>query len=110
MIGAPGALGTTLVPEVAAAGYAITGLGRSERSVRKVKLLARGIKAIKGDITDPDICTKAAAEASIVIHVTFDHGQAFSGDFHGACGNWTKPLSKLFAMDCLRVRTQAKRL
>lgn len=85
MTGASGALGASLVPKLAAAGYAITGIGRSEASVKKIESLAKGVKAIKGDITDLEICTKAASEADIVIHLAFDHGQAFSGDFRGAC-------------------------
>lgn len=83
--GASGALGTTLVPKLVAAGHTVTGLGRSDASITKIQSLASGIKAIKGDITDLDICTKAAAEADIVIHLAFDHQQAFSGDFVGAC-------------------------
>lgn len=82
--GASGGMGSALVPKLIAAGHTVFGLARSDASASKVEKL--GAKAVKGDLTDLDTVATAAGEVDVVIHLAFDHEQAFQGgDFAGAC-------------------------
>lgn len=83
LTGASGGMGSVLIPKLVSAGYSVTGLVRSDGSSAKVTAL--GATPVKGDLTDLDVIKQAASEADIVIHMGFDHGQAFTGDFVGAC-------------------------
>ncbi|EPQ50867.1 NAD P-binding protein [Gloeophyllum trabeum ATCC 11539] len=81
--GASGFIGSTLVPKLIASGHQVTGLARSPSSIAKLESL--GAKAVSGDITDLETVAKAAKDADVVVHLAFDHGMAFSGDWAGAC-------------------------
>lgn len=81
--GASGGMGSALIPKLVSAGYTVTGLARSSASADKVTSL--GATPVQGDLTDLSVLASAASKADIVVHLGFDHGQAFSGDFVGAC-------------------------
>jgi nucleoside-diphosphate-sugar epimerase len=81
--GATGGMGSTLIPKLLSLGHTVSGLARSSTSASKVTSL--GAKAVIGDLIDLDTIAQAASDADMVIHMGFDHGQAFSGDFIGAC-------------------------
>jgi nucleoside-diphosphate-sugar epimerase len=69
--GASGGIGSTLVPELVAAGHEVLGLARSDTSAQAVA--AAGASVLRGDFTDPEILHTGAAEADAVIHVAFNH-------------------------------------
>lgn len=77
--GATGHIGSAVVNELLEAGHRVTGLARSDESAASLK--AKGAKAYRGDLGDPDGLRAAAAAADGVIHLAFDH--AFN-DFMGA--------------------------
>ncbi|MFL6122937.1 SDR family oxidoreductase [Actinophytocola sp.] len=80
--GASGHIGSTVVPELIAAGHEVVGLARSEESAAAVKAL--GAEVRRGDLQDLDGLRAAAAEADAVVHLAFDHEAAFAGNFAGA--------------------------
>jgi nucleoside-diphosphate-sugar epimerase len=80
--GASGHIGSAVVPELIQAGHEVTGLARSDASAAAVK--AMGAEARRGDLDDPDGLREAAADADAVIHLAFDHGAVFAGNFAGA--------------------------
>jgi nucleoside-diphosphate-sugar epimerase len=69
--GAPGFIGSELVPELIKAGHSVLGLTRSD--VGAEKLRAAGAEALHGDIEDLDSLRKGAAESDGVIHLAFNH-------------------------------------
>ena len=76
-------MGSALIPKLLSAGHTVSGLARSDSSAAKVTSL--GATPVKGDLTDLSAISAAAAQADAVVHLGFDHGQAFSGDMVGAC-------------------------
>ncbi|KAM0789991.1 hypothetical protein ACM66B_005321 [Microbotryomycetes sp. NB124-2] len=81
--GATGTVGKAVIPRLLAKGHIVSGLARSEDSLNQ--LTARGVKPVKGGITDLDVCAAAAKEADAVIHLAFDHDKAFRGQMPEAC-------------------------
>ncbi|EPQ50868.1 NAD P-binding protein [Gloeophyllum trabeum ATCC 11539] len=81
--GAAGHVGSALIPKLVASGHQVTGLIRSPSSIAKLESL--GAKPVQGDLTDLETIAKASKDADIVVHLAFDHGMAFGGDFAGAC-------------------------
>jgi nucleoside-diphosphate-sugar epimerase len=69
--GAPGFIGSELVPELIKAGHSVLGLTRSD--VGAEKLRAAGAEVLHGDIEDPDSLRKGAADSDGVIHLAFNH-------------------------------------
>lgn len=80
--GASGWIGSHVVPELISAGHQVSGLARSEASAGA--LAAAGVEVYRGSLDDLDVVRGAAAASDGVIHLAFDHGKAFSGDFQGA--------------------------
>ncbi len=80
--GASGWIGSHLVPELIGAGHRVSGLARSDASA--AALTSAGVEIHRGSLDDLDVLHSAAAGSDGVIHLAFDHGKAFSGDFQGA--------------------------
>jgi nucleoside-diphosphate-sugar epimerase len=80
--GASGHVASTVIPELTAAGYAVTGLARSDRSAAVVR--SRGAAVRQGDLDDLDGLNAAAREADGVIHLAFKHEEMRTGDLAGA--------------------------
>lgn len=69
--GAPGFIGSELVPELIRAGHSVLGLTRSD--VGAEKLHAAGAEVLHGNIEDLDSLRKGAADSDGVIHLAFNH-------------------------------------
>ncbi len=69
--GAPGFIGSALVPELIQAGHQVLGLTRSE--VGAEKLRAAGAEVLHGNLEDLDSLRKGAADSEGVIHLAFNH-------------------------------------
>ena len=76
--GAPGWIGSAVVPELLGAGHEVVGLARSDASA--LRLEEAGVVVQRGDIDDPDGLAKAADDSDGVIHLAFQHEVAFGGD------------------------------
>src|SRR5437899_8269800 len=77
--GGSGWIGGAVVPELLAAGHDVVGLARSDEAA--ARLAAAGAEVRRGDLDALDVIRDAADESDGVIHLAFDHGVAFSGDF-----------------------------
>ena len=80
--GASGWIGSAVVTELLANGHQALGLARSGASAEAIA--AAGADVRRGEITDLDIVSAAAAECDGVVHLAFRHDIAFSGDFDTA--------------------------
>jgi len=69
--GAPGFIGSELVPELIKAGHSVLGLTRSD--VGAEKLRAAGAEVLHGNTEDLDSLRKGAADSDGVIHLAFNH-------------------------------------
>jgi len=69
--GAPGFIGSELVPELIRAGHSVLGLTRSD--VGAEKLHAAGAEVLHGNIEDLDSLRKGVADSDGVIHLAFNH-------------------------------------
>ncbi len=79
--GASGHVGSAVVPELLNAGHTVVGLARSERAAEALQ--TAGAAVWKGDLSDLDSLSAAAAEADGVIHLAYRHDLAFSGQPNG---------------------------
>lgn len=69
--GAAGFIGSGVVPDLIAAGHAVTGLARSDANVETLKRM--GADVLRGSLEDLDSLKRGAAEADGVIHLAFIH-------------------------------------
>jgi nucleoside-diphosphate-sugar epimerase len=69
--GAPGFIGTALVPELIQAGHQVLGLTRSEAGAEKLR--AAGAEVLHGNLEDLDSLRRGAADSEGVIHLAFNH-------------------------------------
>src|SRR5580693_919413 len=69
--GAPGFIGSALVPELIQAGHQVLGLTRSD--TRAAKLRAAGAEVLHGNIEDLDSLRDGAGKSDGVIHLAFNH-------------------------------------
>ena len=69
--GASGGIGSTVVPELLAAGHEVLGLARSEASADAIT--AAGAAVLRGNLTDPASLRAGADDTDGVIHLAFGH-------------------------------------
>ena len=69
--GAPGFIGSALIPELIQAGHQVLGLTRSESGAEKLQAL--GAEVLHGNIEDLDSLREGAAKSDGVIHLAFNH-------------------------------------
>lgn len=69
--GAPGFIGSALVPELIQAGHQVLGLTRSEAGAERLRAL--GAEVLHGNIEDLDSLREGASRADGVIHLAFNH-------------------------------------
>ena len=69
--GAPGFIGSGLLPELIKAGHKVLGLTRSEAGAER--LHAAGAEVLHGNLEDLDSLRKGAADSDGVIHLAFNH-------------------------------------
>ncbi len=69
--GAPGFIGSALVPQLITAGHQVLGLTRSEAGAQKLK--AAGAEVLFGNIEDLASLREGAAQTDGVIHLAFNH-------------------------------------
>jgi nucleoside-diphosphate-sugar epimerase len=69
--GAPGFIGSALVPELIQAGHQVLGLTRSEAGAEKLR--AAGAEVLHGNIENLNSLREGAADTDGVIHLAFNH-------------------------------------
>jgi nucleoside-diphosphate-sugar epimerase len=69
--GAPGFIGSALIPDLLKAGHHVLGLTRSEAGAEKLR--AGGAEVLHGNIEDLDSLRKGAADSDGVVHLAFNH-------------------------------------
>jgi nucleoside-diphosphate-sugar epimerase len=69
--GATGFIGSRVVDELLGAGHEVLGLTRSDEGA--AALAAKGARAHRGRLEDPDAVCAGAAQCDAVIHLAFDH-------------------------------------
>jgi nucleoside-diphosphate-sugar epimerase len=69
--GAPGFIGSALVPELVQAGHQVLGLTRSEAGAEKLR--KAGAEVLHGNLENLDSLREGAAKSDGVIHLAFNH-------------------------------------
>jgi len=91
LTGATGYIGGAVADALLAAGYAVTGLARSDEAARKLR--AKGITPFEGDLRSPADVAKAAAAADAVIHAGTTNDGRIDREAVLAMGNALRPLT-----------------
>ncbi|WP_144113257.1 SDR family oxidoreductase [Paraburkholderia sp. BCC1886] len=71
LTGATGFIGSTLVPELIAAGHQVLGMTRSDAGAQALE--KAGAEVHRGTLEDPASLQRGAEQADAVIHTAFDH-------------------------------------
>ncbi|HTZ57176.1 MAG TPA: SDR family oxidoreductase [Acidobacteriaceae bacterium] len=71
LTGAPGFIGSALIPQLLQAGYQVLGLTRSEAGADKLR--AAGVEVQYGNIEDLESLRDGASKSDGVIHLAFNH-------------------------------------
>jgi nucleoside-diphosphate-sugar epimerase len=71
MTGAPGFIGSALIPELMQTGHHVLGLTRSEAGAERLR--KAGVEVLHGNTEDLDSLRQGAAKADGVIHLAFNH-------------------------------------
>jgi nucleoside-diphosphate-sugar epimerase len=79
--GASGHIGSAVIPELQSAGHQVIALARSDASAQKLEVA--GAEVRRGDLDDPDVIGKAAAEADGVISLAYRSDLMHAGDAAG---------------------------
>src|SRR6202012_3760572 len=69
--GAPGFIGSALVPELIQAGHQVLGLTRSEAGAEALR--KAGAEVLHGNLEDLDSLREGAARTDAVVHLAFNH-------------------------------------
>ena len=69
--GATGWVGSAVVKDLLQAGHSVVGLARSDAGLDAVA--RAGATALRGEVTDLDVLSRAAAEADGIVHTAFIH-------------------------------------
>jgi len=72
--GATGLIGSAVTHELTWAGFEVRGLARSDEAARTIARLEA--VAVRGDLGDHELLTRAAATHDVVVHCASDHGPA----------------------------------
>lgn len=88
--GAPGFIGSALIPELIRAGHQVLGLTRSEAGAEKLR--AGGAEVLHGNIENLDSLREGATQTDGVIHLAFNHD--FS-QFQKNCENDCKAIEAM---------------
>jgi len=75
--GASGWIGSSVVPDLVAAGHRVTGLARSAASAAALE--RSGAQVRRGELADLDVLAAAAADSDAVIHLAYDHSHGQGG-------------------------------
>jgi nucleoside-diphosphate-sugar epimerase len=80
--GASGWIGSSVIPDLLAAGHQVTGLARSKESADAIG--RAGGAVLRGDLSDTDLLRAGASDADGVIHLAYEHAL---GQVGGAAGD-----------------------
>lgn len=90
--GATGFIGRVVAQKAVQQGYTVRGLSRREEGDQLLRSL--GVTPVRGDLTTPDVLSREASNANIVLHLAFDH-------------DFSKPFQELVALDIAAVNALA---
>ena len=88
--GSTGFIGSRVVDELLAAGHEV--LGRTRSDAGAATLAAKGARAHRGTLEDPETLYSGAAQCDAVVHLAFDH------DFSSFVANCEKDKSAIMAL------------
>ncbi|KAG0047582.1 hypothetical protein BGZ83_007388, partial [Gryganskiella cystojenkinii] len=90
--GATGYIGRVVAEKAVEQGYTVRGLSRRDEGDQLLRSI--GVTPIRGDLTTPDVLSREAQKADIVLHLAFDH-------------DFSKPYQELVNLDIATVNALA---
>ncbi len=91
--GGSGHLGSSVIPELLAAGHQVLALARSDASA--AALNAAGAEVHRGSLADLEVLRAAATAADGVVHLAFRHDAMQTGDFAGAVDSDSRAIATI---------------
>ncbi len=85
LTGASGYIGGAVADALQKAEHTVTGLARSDKSAQELE--GRGIRVLRGDLSDTDVIARGACEADGVIHTAATGDANTPAADHGARGD-----------------------